>query len=481
MSDRKQLEDALVAAHNAGDTEAAQLFANEIKGLSATPAPPPMSMGDQIKREALLAARAPIDAVTSLPLAAADAGVAIRNGIQNGSWLHGSPNDYQSPSSMYQQSMNAMGFPSPQTKLEKGVHFLNTAISGAKLPAPEIANPAPAGFVPTPSPKDLVLGAAQKEGYVVPPSTANPTATNKILEGAAGKLSTAQQASAKNMEVTNTLARRAAGLAEDAPITPEALKAIRDTAAQNGYEPLRALGTMRADSQYTADLARVTKTLTSVEKSFPELADTQVTDLVKAMDKKSFDSSAAVDATALLRDRASQAYAQGNNTLGRAYRQVSSALEGAIERSLSRRGADGAQLLSNFRDARQLIAKTHSVEDALNASTGDVSAIKLGQQLAKGVPLSGDLKTAAQFGQAFPKAARPMNESLPGISPLDFYGAGGVAATTKQPWYLLYPFARQAIRAGLLSGAGQGLLTSPTPIQLPPELVMGATTGLLGQ
>ena len=33
MADIKKLEDALVAAHKAGDTEAAKLFANEIKSL----------------------------------------------------------------------------------------------------------------------------------------------------------------------------------------------------------------------------------------------------------------------------------------------------------------------------------------------------------------------------------------------------------------------------------------------------------------
>ena len=33
MADRKQLEDALIAAHNAGDTEAAKVIANEINSL----------------------------------------------------------------------------------------------------------------------------------------------------------------------------------------------------------------------------------------------------------------------------------------------------------------------------------------------------------------------------------------------------------------------------------------------------------------
>lgn len=39
MASRQQLEDALVAAHTAGDTQAAQVFADEIKAMSAGPAP----------------------------------------------------------------------------------------------------------------------------------------------------------------------------------------------------------------------------------------------------------------------------------------------------------------------------------------------------------------------------------------------------------------------------------------------------------
>lgn len=438
-----------------------------------------------IPRALGLTARMPIDAASAIPLAAADFGIGVRNIATGGgkNLIYAQPGDTQSASSLYGDAMTNLGFPSPNTPLEKVGQFVGTAIAGSKLPAPEISNPAPIGFVRPQTPRNTVLAAAQNEGYAVPPATANPNALTKTLEGAAGKLSTAQQASANNAEVTNALARQATGLAEDAPITPEALQLIRSQAAQSGYEPIRGIGTIRGDSQYSKDLADIAKQYAGPSKSFPGLDNAQVQDIVGKMNQKSFDAGDAIDATKFLRDSASDAFAKGDSQVGRAYRSISKALEDAIERALSRRGQNGADMLSNFRDARQAIAKTHSVEDALNSATGDVSAVKLGQQLAKGVPLSSELKTIGQFAQAFPKAARSMNESLPGISPLDFYGAGGVAGMTKQPWYLLYPFARQAIRAGLLSPTGQRLLASPPtgPTQIPPELVMGGTTGLLSQ
>lgn len=45
MADRKQLEDALIAAHNAGDTEAAQMFAGELKQIDAPDNSPGQWMG----------------------------------------------------------------------------------------------------------------------------------------------------------------------------------------------------------------------------------------------------------------------------------------------------------------------------------------------------------------------------------------------------------------------------------------------------
>jgi hypothetical protein len=123
------------------------------------------------------------------------------------------------------------------------------------------------------------------------------------------------------------------------------------------------------------------------------------------------------------------------------------------------------------------------VQKALNATTGNVSATKLGQQLGRGKPLSGELKQAGQFAQAFPKAAREFNESLPGVSPLDFYATGGAAAVTNQPWYLLYPFVRQGVRNALLSPTGQKLAVPGQGGPIDPRIAAGLASqaGLVGQ
>jgi hypothetical protein len=80
----------------------------------------------------------------------------------------------------------------------------------------------------------------------------------------------------------------------------------------------------------------------------------------------------------------------------------------------------------------------------------------LAQQLKKGKPLSGGLKTAAQAGEAFPKATQALKEAPKSLSPLDMaVAATGVAATGGNLLAAGGLVARPAIRNMLLSGPMQ--------------------------
>ena len=113
-----------------------------------------------------------------------------------------------------------------------------------------------------------------------------------------------------------------------------------------------------------------------------------------------------------------------------------------------------------MRESRQLIAKTYSVENALNPASGTVDAKMLAGQLAKGKPLSGELKEAASFAAQFPKAAQPIEAmgSLPQLSPLDYLAGGGLAATLGNPLALAAIMGRPMARAATLSGPVQNNL-----------------------
>lgn len=461
------------------------------KNLAPAPTPvgPPPSFGADLLRQAKLIGRDAASVIAAPVGMAMDLGVGARNMTEQGVRKYapglaskidkvatglgipsGPGEPYALPSGEFQRSLTAAGVPEPQGVAEKGLSIARQFMLGGRMGSPTISKPAPAGFVKPAANliRQQTLKNSQGAGYVVPPSTTNPSMTNKMLESVAGKNQMEQEASLANMEVTNKLVRQALKLADDRPLSPEELSSLRSQAAQS-YEGLKSIGTVEGGGQFSKDLARIAETSRGAARSFPGLAKNEIEDVVKALDQPQFDASDAVDATRLLRENADSAFAKGDKSLGKAYREASNALEAAMERTLEKSGQ--TDLLKNFRESRQLIAKTYSVEKALNPSTGNVNATKLAAQLAKGKPLSGPLRTAAQFGQAFPKAAREIMDSGP-VRNTDVIVGAGTAALSREPTYLLYPFLRQGVRAGLLSNAGQSL-TTPGAMQLPPSAAMG--------
>lgn len=451
--------------------------------LPATPEAP--SLGQQVLRQGKLAGRAVVNAAAELPLAALEGGAGVANILRRGTDAFTDPSGNFSFRTGWERDLNR-ATAEPQGLIEKGTQLATSALLGSKIPAPTVRNPAPAGFGAGATPGRIqALEQARPAGYVVPPATSNPTALNKILEGIAGKLTTAQLASAKNQNATNTLVKRALGLNEDAPLTLDAIQAVRREAGE-AYRVIRSAGTVVADERFAADIANIGAKYRGAAKDFPELAKSEVDDLIRGLSqnadgtpKAEFDADSAVDLIAILRDKADKAFRTGDKGLGSAYKDATKALESVIERNLSGRGGAGKAILEQYRKAREAIAKTYTVEDAFNQTTGNVNAAQLASRLAKGKPLSGELRQVGQFGQAFPKAARDFNESLPGVSPLDFYATGGAAAITQQPWYLLYPFIRQGVRQALLSQAGQNALASPGGPLLGPASKMGGLNALV--
>lgn len=440
-------------------------------GKQNQPQQPARTNLQELKRQFGLAARVPVDVIASLPLAAADAGIAARNLITG--------SNYDSASTMYDQAMSSV-FPKPETGIEKGVNIASQMVLGSKMPAPQAGRMAPPNFNPQ-TMQQQALARARKEGYAVPPATVNPSRTNRVLESIGGKVALEQDASIQNQALTDALMKRSLGLKEATQMSEDVLPGLR-TQAAGPYKALRSVGTMRADSDYGKALDAISAQYRGAAKDFPDLARDDIMKAVEAVRKPSFDADSAMDAIAILRDKASTAYSQGDKALGKAYREISGAMEGAIERSLARRGKDSSQLLKEFREARQLIAKTYTAEGALNPQVGSFNAQKLATQLAKGKPLSGEAKKVAEFATAFPKAAKLVLDSG-SVRNTDVILGAGTAIMSKEPTYLLYPFARQAVRQGLLSDVGQRVLTTPG-LQPHPSTAMSlayGTNGLLSQ
>ena len=341
---------------------------------------------------------------------------------------------------------------------------INTGIVGMMMPGYKPESSVPDNFVPPDiAAKQPALAAAQKQGYVVPPSQTNPTFANRLLEGISGKLKLNQEAMQANQPITTRLASQALGQNPDAPLTQGALSAIRQDAVQSGYAPLRNLGTITPTPAYGEALDKIVQATQGASRSFPGIKAPDVAGIVEPLRQSQFEAKDAIDAISVLRGQADEAYAGGQKTAGAAYKAAAKALEDAIEQHLKDQGGDGNGMLSAFRDARTLIAKSINVGKALNEGTGQVSATKLAQQAARGAPLTGELRDIATFAQAYPKVSREVTDIFPSISPLDAYGSAMAAASSHSAAPLMIPLSRVGIREYLLSGAGQARAVPQMP------------------
>lgn len=325
--------------------------------------------------------------------------------------------------------------------------------------------------------KDQTAEDSRKAGYTIPPTQTNPSLPNKVLEGFAGKITTAQLASSKNQNVTNSLAKKSLGLPDDAPLTEKGLADIRANAGQ-AYQAIKDFGggsiKFKPDIKFRKEIEDNGGDFAKAAKEFPELVNNKQVDVLKGeLTKGPISPAAAVELIKKLRQDSSANFKAFDNNekiaLAKAQRSAAESLENLLDRNLLAAGK--ADLVKDFRAARTIIAKAHDVESALNETTGNVSTRVL-SRIADKKNLSGDLAKAADFGKAFPKASQTPEGmgSIPGISPLDYVvGAAGAGGAVINPLLLGVGVARPGVRFGILSDIYQNTMgkRSYTPAMAP--------------
>lgn len=316
------------------------------------------------------------------------------------------------------------------------------------------------------------INSARDAGFVIPPTQANPNLANRLLEGLSGKLTTAQNASAKNKEVFDRLAAQSLGLPADVKLTPDVLMGVRKNAGE-AYNAISNSGIVQPTQSYFQALDDIAKPYITAMQGFPNAKPSPVLQLVESLKSPQFDAGAAVAKIKELRSAADDAFRTGNTDIARASKSAANELENVLETHLQQIGQP--EVLNAFRDARQLIAKTYTVEKALNKATGSIDGRKLASQLQKGKPLTGELRTAAEFASRFPKASQALEGmgSLPQTSPLDWVAGLGLAASTANPLNMLAIGARPAARATALSPLVQNRLIQGNGLlgEINPELL----------
>lgn len=224
--------------------------------------------------------------------------------------------------------------------------------------------------------KAETLDAGRQAGYVVPPSAVNPSFLNRRLESIGGKAAIGQEASVRNQAVTNALANRAVGLADDVPMSESALAGIRKQAGVP-YQEVSALSKIAEQDLEALKNARFD-------------AKTYFNFYNRSGDPAALNT--AKEATKLA-DMLEQSLQNEATTAGR------------------------SDLLPALKEARKTIAKTYDVGRSVNVGDGSVSAPVIGRLLDKGRPLTGELETIGKMQQAFPAYMREgASIPTPGVS-----------------------------------------------------------------
>lgn len=507
MADRTQLEDALVAAHNAGDTEAATIIAGEINALSKPVAQvQQVPLSDRLARQAELTARYGLEGAGSL----VDLLQAPVRGAMN---LVLPENRQLQPVSAGGSIANALNLPTPQNATERVVGDISRTmvgtgttmgLSGLASPATKLGQniqtalatnaPAQLGgavgagtaggltreagggelaqltasllgglgggsvgnmFTPKPiipsvkqlqnAPRDKVLKEAQAVGYVALPSEVGAGAGSRAMETVSGKYKIQELASAKNQQVTNNLTRKYLGLPQEVPLTEQTFTDLRDSLAEP-YRQAQDLPPTQIGTTSSKSMSTGQIVQTPVVKSGADLVEAIKTarDTSRAA-WKSFSSGMASNPT-----EARKIAVDADN-------QVKT-LENQLEKvAVANNQPD---LVAQLKQARVEIAKVHTVEKATNPITGSVNARQLAKQMDKNVPLSGELELAAKFSKTFPNVTKVVTEHPNAFSIYDVIGAAA-GAGAQNPFLLGVPALRVAGRYGALSKPIQQKFVQP--------------------
>lgn len=390
------------------------------------------------------------------------------------------------------------GLSLPFSAVEKGINFLGEATADATgSPAAGAGVKTALGAAPfalarrgTRTPRQELAAEAQSNGMVVLPSDATRKGVG-AGEGPGGKIKTQQTASQRNTDRAQELVREDLGLPPDSPLDAASLAKYRAEQAQS-YNILRRQGDINFGTPFRRDLANATKKLRGLESEFKGI--TGASELFKRVNelarKQKLDADVAVDLVQILRENADTAFTNGSKKLGSGWKDAANALESAMEAELRRRG--NFDLVNQFRQSRQNIAKSYTVEKALDRPHGGTVSI---QKLAASKdPLTGNLEFLARFGSEFPKVSRVINESVPAFSPLDLAAmgpTGGLGAlvhlTSGDPVAtglalspLLVQASRPMMRANALGPLGQRKAVTPPLTGRGPGITTGSQVGLLG-
>lgn len=258
------------------------------------------------------------------------------------------------------------------------------------------------------------LQAGQKLGLKALPSELDPSTVITQAESLGGAVASKRRIQLDNQEAVNNAVKKQLGIKAE-QISPAALDAIRRNEgkvyeqfadiSERARVDLEDLNRRRKDIRYLPD--------DPGNVQYQALLDQF--DATNAAKRAELEAAAKANPTELRRVRGEaqklmDSYYQSNGknvdaqTKAFELRQQASEIENAMEQAAIQIGKP--DLAKRLAQARRKIAMTYSAEDALNPGNFNIDPDELAKQLARGVPLSGEMETIAKFKKAFQESLR---------------------------------------------------------------------------
>jgi hypothetical protein len=312
--------------------------------------------------------------------------------------------------------------------------------------------------------------ALRGEGVVLPPSDMVERGSD-MMGSIGGKAAMQQQASLKNAPTWNRLAREEIGLKGALPITDKTLDAVRSTA----YEPYDTI--QRISREAKTKLEKLKKDNLTAPGGH-ELA-VQEAAAASAMNPLMIQAAADVDALKLARFKSSKAYdafKAGNPAAYETWQAAKAEADRLNENIFAAAESIGDKnLVKRLNEARTLIAKSYSIQRAINPGSGLVDPSEFGRQLRDREPLSGNLKKIGDFQLSYYKdAVEAGRVPAPGVNNLQAQIGMAMASQEGGSGKLMGAINStigKPVRAALLSETMQDRYAKPLTVAGPENIL----------
>jgi len=301
---------------------------------------------------------------------------------------------------------------------------------------------------------------AQRLGIALSPENIQPTLVPKTLSAVAGQRGTDAIANANKNQIRKIVINEL-GLPETTQFNSKAPFSEARMRVAEPYSQVKKLPTMVADDNLISSLNNLKPDQAVIGANQKTKAINAIIDDAISKTSVGLDGAQILKNIQTLRQEARKTY---NNKsadlqaldLADTRLAIANSLETMIESNIF-----NPKLLSDFRQARQKMAKTYAYEDATDFNTGMIDVNKLSRITSKDNAMTGDIAALGKIAGNFPDAfTTKATESMLSTPRITRSGIGG--ATLGALGYQLGGVTGSAIGtvAGVLAGEGAGMLAS---------------------